>query len=180
MFYKLIKNNPILIIIFTQVLSASALIAVQTIVQPIIKIEQDKNLVGYIQKIFPEATGYAVYRNELLSVYTDNDKNIGYAFIANGKGAQGDMYIIIGLKDNKTIKGIYVISHNDVLNTGQEYGDPLHFGDFERQFIDLPVDGCNLTESNGLIDSITGATVSSNAIVNIVREATIKNLEYIQ
>ena len=104
-------------------------------------LSDEPETVELLQKVFTEAVYYNYDEEaEIYTVYNAGRKKIGYAFYAEGKGWGGNMVILVGLWDKEAIKGITVISHNEVLNTGGEYGEPLHFGTFSEQFIGLKIE----------------------------------------
>jgi Na+-translocating ferredoxin:NAD+ oxidoreductase RnfG subunit len=104
---------------------------------------------------------------------------IGYIFYAVGKGYSGKTTILIGIENKETIKSINIIYHNERRKVNEEYASILDLTSFIKQFNQLNVDSCFLKESEGKVDSISGATHSSQAIVDIVREAVLEKAQYI-
>jgi len=94
-----------------------------------------------------------------------NGEKIGYAFIAEGKGYSGTIKTMVGMYLNGTINHIYVISQTETPGLGTRIAEP----DFTNQFSGKRIEDIRLRRDGGLIDSITGATISSRAITEIVR-----------
>jgi electron transport complex protein RnfG len=134
----------------------------------------DSETLLLLQKVFTETDSY-IYEDstEIYTLYKNNGDKIGYAFISAGKGFSGAITVLIGIENKETIKAISVLRHNDAIYTGGEDTVPLEFSDFVEQFESLNIENCFLREEGGQIDSITGATKSSQAVVDIVREAVL-------
>jgi len=98
---------------------------------------------------------------------------IGYAFTAEGRGYGGPIDILIGLKpDNKTLQGIRIISQQETPGLGAKIVE----ASFLDQFSGVSVDQVKLARNGGKIDAITGATISSTAVVKGVRNAIEQRL----
>ncbi len=143
-----------------------------------IELQHDPQEISLLQSVFPDAYGYNT-RNDIFTVYDDKNDKLGYAFTATGNGYSGEIRIMVGLEDSETIKNIYVLAHNEVLNMGGDGGDDLDFSPLIAQLSGLKISNCYLTRDGGEVDVITGATTSSRAVVNIVREAVNEAAEYL-
>ncbi|WP_407355580.1 Rnf electron transport complex subunit RnfG [Methanolobus sp. WCC5] len=95
---------------------------------------------------------------------TDNTGNIiGYAFFNRYPGYGGQILVAGGTDSSfTTLKGMNVLSHEETPGLGSRIEEPQ----FRNQFKDVPIESLALTSSGGSIDAITGATVSSNAVVD--------------
>ncbi|MDD3297149.1 MAG: FMN-binding protein, partial [Candidatus Omnitrophica bacterium] len=97
---------------------------------------------------------------------------IGYAFVAEGQGYQGTIKILTGLDTSlENLLGIEILESVETPGLGQRINDE----DFRKQFINLKVSShieCvkSDTSDENQIKAITGATVSSRAVVNILNE----------
>jgi Na+-translocating ferredoxin:NAD+ oxidoreductase subunit G len=85
---------------------------------------------------------------------------------------------LIGLKDKETIRNINVISQGETPN----YYVHITESDFFSQFIDLNIDDCYSSYSwlPGGVDAASGATISSRAITNAVRDTILQKIKYIE
>ncbi len=97
---------------------------------------------------------------------TVSGEEIGYAFIAEGKGYSGTIKTMVGMYKNGTISGVNIISQSETPGLGTRIAEP----DFTNQFSGKRIEDVRLRGDGGVIDAITGATISSHAITDIVRE----------
>lgn len=104
--------------------------------------------------------------------YDSSNELVGYAFTASGSGYQGTIRVMAGVgPDLKEIKGIQILESNETPGLGGK----IRGEDFKNQFRGLNVSqevGLVKTEEpeTGEIQAITGATISSRAIVNIINK----------
>ena len=145
-------------------------------------LSDEPETVELLQSVFPEA-GYYQYDEEarIYTVYNTGKKKMGYAYITKGAGYSGVITVMVGLEDKETIKGIYVVSHSDHLGgVGEAAGPPLDFSPWDEQFEGLKIEDCYLAESDGQVDAITEATVSSRKVVDMVRKSALEKIQYIE
>ncbi|WP_094227314.1 Rnf electron transport complex subunit RnfG [Methanolobus psychrotolerans] len=88
---------------------------------------------------------------------------IGYAFFKQQRGSQS-LIIVAGGVDSSftTVRGMNVLSHEETPGLGAKIIEPA----FRNQFTDVPLASLSLSNSGGSIDAITGATISSKAVVD--------------
>jgi Na+-translocating ferredoxin:NAD+ oxidoreductase RnfG subunit len=138
----------------------------------------DQKTLGMIKEIFPKTSFYTL-ENEIYIIYNGGNE-ISYAFYAEGIGWAGKMQILVGLEDKETIKGIVVVSQIET----PAWWDMLVNNNFFDQFIGLKIEDCALKSKyygiGGQVDGVTMATVSSRAIVDIVREAALEKVKSIK
>ncbi len=147
------------------------------------KIEERKltDIQNSLRAQFPEMTGFEY--DEKIEVYTiftgdDNsiDNIIGYSFETMGSGYGGNIEILVGLKDLETINGISIINHMETPGLGAKIVE----SDFTEQFKDVAIEDIDLRTNDGQIDAITGATISSTAVVKAIREAALQKVELLK
>ena len=102
-----------------------------------------------------------------------NGDILGWAFICKGAGFQDQIQLILVVDKNfEKIIGYGVLSSNETPG----FGDKIKNAYYRNQFKDAPVGPLTLTKTGNpdKIDSdivaISGATVSSTAVVNIINE----------
>ncbi len=114
----------------------------------------------------------------------DSEENlIGYAIIASGPGFQDAIQILYGYLPKKDlIVGMEVLDSRETPGLGDKiYKD----ADFQANFKSLTVKPSVVFVKKGMksasneVDSITGATISSKAIVNIINKSNTKWLDRI-
>jgi electron transport complex protein RnfG len=156
-------------------ISGFALSMVSNYSDPLIK--QNK------QEALQEAVYYVVQASEsyeketrdgkvIYEAYNSSDELIGYAFTASGGGYQGTIRLMVGAGPNlEEIKGIQVLESSETPGLGGKIrGKP-----FKSQFRGLQAERkVGLVKSEepgkGEIQAITGATISSRAVVNIINK----------
>ncbi|MDP8253119.1 MAG: FMN-binding protein [Candidatus Kaelpia aquatica] len=128
------------------------------------------NLVsGVVRNSEREIEGYSVFY-----LYDKDSHLLSYAVIAGGNGYQGEIKILVILsKDLKSIKGIDILESVETPGLGGK----ITSKDFKNQFKNLEVSsgvdyikGRELSNPNQ-IQAITGATISSLAVVKIINLA---------
>ncbi|MDK2892566.1 Rnf electron transport complex subunit RnfG [Methanohalophilus sp.] len=88
---------------------------------------------------------------------------VGYAFFQEYPGAQGPIQIVGGVDTSfSTITGVQIMKHGETPGLGAKITEP----DFRNQFIGIPLADMKLSKDGGKIDSITGATISSQAVID--------------
>jgi electron transport complex protein RnfG len=87
---------------------------------------------------------------------------IAYAFFQQQRGSQG-MLVVAGAVDSSfsNVLGMSVLSHEETPGLGAKITTPA----FRNQFNDVPMQQLALSRSGGSIDAITGATISSQAVI---------------
>lgn len=133
-----------------------------------------------ISKLAPEAVKIDKIDTASELIYKLRDKKnklIGYAFIAWGQGYQGKikMLVVIG-SDLNNLVGIEVVESLETPGLGAKIQESAFRDQFKNLDVEDPIKCLKEKPSkNNQIMAITGATVSSNAVVNILN-ARIKSL----
>lgn len=175
-----------IIIILTAVglISGACLVYMYRYSVPLIKENQKKETEEAVFKVFSQAASFEAVKKggeEVFLVKDKSGKKIGYAFKAAGNGYQGEIVIMAGIStDLKTLSGIEILESQETPGLGQEItSDP-----FRKQFNGLTVTpeiiyvkGKKPNQKNE-IETITGATISSKAVVSILNDK-IKKLKEI-
>jgi len=110
--------------------------------------------------------------NEVYKLFADDNKLEGYAFLSEGQGYQGKIKILSAIEyDLKKIVGIEIIESVETPGLGAK----IQEDEFRNQFKSLdilPAIECikEETKNKYQITAITGATVSSRAVVNILNK----------
>jgi Na+-translocating ferredoxin:NAD+ oxidoreductase subunit G len=123
-----------------------------------------ENIITEARRIEQDGQSYRVYDN--------SGRLAGYVFIVQGQAYQGDIEIICGISpDFKIIRGIEILSSVETPGLGARIAEDS----FKDQFKGLKVQPeIVYTKSepskDNEIKAITGATVSSRAVVNILNK----------
>ena len=142
------------------------------------KIEEQKmeRLKELLITLFPEMTDYRYHEKGDIYEILKDGKRIGYAFLAKGKGYGGEIDILVGLKNETTVKGIVIISQRETPGLGTKITERW----FTDRFNNKNIGDIELKKNGGKIERITGATISSTAVVKAVRESAEKKVEVIK
>jgi len=116
----------------------------------------------------------------IFQAFSGDGRRVGWSFNAHGTGFAGPIELVVAVdKDFQKLMGFNVLSSSETPG----FGDQVKSDYFRKQFTGAPADKLILTKtgSAAAVDSqivaITGATVSSQAVVSIVNTFTtqIKN-----
>lgn len=165
-------------------LSGVILSGVFGVADPLIQANREKELKEAIFLVLPEAKGFKVLEKtvgqEKLIVYKGIDeagKPVGLAFKADGGGFQGNIGIMVGLgSDYLKLKGIEILEQLETPGLGDRIREPK----FKDQFKGLEVKPkieyikYRKPEKPNQIQAITGATISSNAVIVNINRAVEK------
>lgn len=117
-------------------------------------------------------SGFEVYK-----VYDQSDKFVGYSLVYSGNGFQGKIKMMVGLtEDISKITSIEVLEQSETPGLGTKILESSYKDQFNglvpQSSIKL-VKGVEPSSPNE-VQSITGATISSRAVVNIANEGINK------
>ncbi|MFH1729718.1 MAG: RnfABCDGE type electron transport complex subunit G [Pseudomonadota bacterium] len=106
-----------------------------------------------------------------LQVFTGNKSNAPWAvaFETFAGGFGGDVGVVVGFNlEDDTLTGIGITTHKETPGVGSKIGEPTFSNAFKDKSID---DTFKVKADGGVIDAITGATISSKAVCNAVEKA---------
>ncbi|RKY33302.1 MAG: hypothetical protein DRP74_00265 [Candidatus Omnitrophota bacterium] len=146
--------------------AAILLSAVASITQPIIeetKAEQENNA---IKEVMPQARGIEKVEEEGLVYYKAKDfsgNNIGYVFISEAKGYSSVIRAVVSITPEGEIIAVKVLEQNETPGIGTQITEEKFLSRFKGK------------KALDNIDSISGATVSSSALIDSVKQ-TLKKI----
>jgi electron transport complex protein RnfG len=117
--------------------------------------------------------------------YADKEKNklIGYSFLALGKGYSSTIRTLVGIDTAGTILCIKILFQQETPGLGTRC-EEIRSGDttpwWQDQFTGKLSTSIAVDKDNGEIESITGATITSRAIVQSIvtsASAVLENIE---
>ncbi len=103
----------------------------------------------------------------------DAGNPVGYAItVFNSDSYDGGLTLVVGITQDGTVKGISFTELHDTAGMGMKCGDP----EFKDQFNDVKTGKFTLNKAGGStaedeIDSVSGASITSGAVVNAVNAA---------
>lgn len=186
MIERVLKNDitkMIAALVAVGVLSALVLSMVYSYSIPRIRENTERALYEGIKNIFPEASDIEKTGHDgVFKVMNSQAEFLGYAFTAEGNGYQGLIKVIGGVDPAiQEMKGLEILESQETPGLGAEIA-----GDFKQQFSGLKVSTGIVyvrniePEKDGEVQAITGATISSRAVVNMLDDRLKemkKNLE---
>ncbi len=93
-------------------------------------------------------------------------ENIGYVAETTFSGAQGMITMVIGLDNDLVCTGIGVTEHSETSGLGAKAADPTD--PFPQSMVGL-TDGAKLSKDGGSVSAISGATLTSRAVVTEIQ-----------
>ena len=174
----------ILNLVVIGVLSGVILAGVYSVADPMIKANKERELKEAIFVVLPGAKDFKVLEKtvgqEKLIVYKGIDENgtpVGVAFKADGGGFQGNIGLMVGLETSYLkLRAIEVLEQLETPGLG----DRIREEAFKDQFKGLEVKPrveyikYRKPEKPNQIQAITGATISSEAVVKNINRAVEK------
>ena len=172
MFKKILSNKayPVVFLAIIVIVSVVLLIGVNSLTSDIVESRRVEEITGILENIFPEMSDYEL-DDEVYIIYEDGEK-AGYAFMASGSGYGGNIDILVGLDSGFGIKGVSILSQTETPGVGNRITE----SSFTDQFKGLSASDIALKSEGGKIDAITGATISSRAVVDAVKEKMVEIL----
>jgi Na+-translocating ferredoxin:NAD+ oxidoreductase subunit G len=168
----------VLVLTVTAVTAAASLAGVYSWAKPKIEYHREQALKLAIFNVQPDAEKYVQSERSGMTVYVcfDSDSNaVGYAVPAEGTGYQGTIRLMFGITPElNAITGLEVLEHAETPGLGALIEAPAFVDKFQGLILDRPV---TLVKNQppdkdaGRVDAITGATISSRAVVNTVNDA---------
>ncbi len=156
-------------------ISGTILSMVANYADPLIEQNQQEALREAVFFVLPSTEYYQgreIEGKEVYECYNSDDELIGYAFTASGGGYQGTIELMFGVgTELEEIKGIEILASEETPGLGGK----IRGENFKNQFRRLEASqGIGLVKSEepekGEIQAITGATISSQAVVDIINK----------
>ncbi|MFW5995350.1 MAG: FMN-binding protein [Spirochaetia bacterium] len=116
------------------------------------------------EQFFPDAEFEEI--EEGVHVATSGGDEIGLIGQGTGSGYEDGIVARVAVDMDGTVVGIDILDHNET----KDLGDAIAEDDFREQFEGLTVDEVALADDDGEIEAISGATQSSEGVVNIVKD----------
>lgn len=126
------------------------------------------------QTVFPEADSFGEAKisddgTSIVAAFDESGNVIGYVVVNTAKGYGGDISVMTGVDTEGKVKGVNILSHGETAGLGAKAAEK----DFRSRFEGL-VQGITVSKDKpgeNSIDAITGATITSRAVVNAVNAA---------
>ena len=162
---------PVIFITLVVFVSVALVSGTDSITKDKIAYQIDQKIQGMLVETFPDMNEYT-FTGDIYTIYSD-DTLVGYAFLATGKGYGGDIDILVGLEDEQTLKGITIVTQSETPGLGSRIIE----SSFVSEFVGANIDDIFLKKDGGQIDAITGASISSEAVVDVVRNTAMEKVK---
>ena len=168
------KVFPIISVTIVVFIAVTLLSLTDTVVSSTIEWQKEQKIQRMLYEIFPNMTEHTL-EDDIYMIYSD-EAEIGFAFLAVGKGYGGLIDILVGLENETTIKGVTIVSHLESPGLGARITESA----FTDQFIGVNIADVALRQNGGEIDAVTGATISSGAVVDAIRAMVMEKVKSLE
>jgi len=168
------KAFPIISVTAVVFIAVTLLGLTDTVVRSTIERQKEQKIQRMLYEIFPNMTEHTL-EDDIYMIYSD-EAEIGFAFLAVGKGYGGNIDILVGLEDETTVRGITIVSHLETPGLGARITESL----FTDQFVGVNIADVALRQKGGEIDAITGASISSGAVVDAIRATVMEKIKSLE
>ncbi len=165
----------VMVLFLVNLAAASILAGVYNITKPKIEYQEKILKENALKEVMPKKIGDSFEPVEkdgnikYWKVFKSGKLN-GYIFIAKKYGYSSDIETMVGIKKDGTITGIKVINQNETPGLGAKIAETS----FMEQFNGMDVRDVELSEDK--VHAITGATISSKAVVDSIKREGLKVL----
>lgn len=175
-------------------MAVSMLVCVNQLTAAKIKEQQQNIIANALENVLPDSDSFSdEVKGTNINYFKGFDKSKqinGYAFVTTAKGYGGDIVVMTGIDIENKITGVSIVKHSETpglgskinevassktivsMITGAESKKESKIPWFCRRFEGLTQSG--LFVGNGGIESITGATISSKAVTEAVKDGILK------
>lgn len=164
--------KPIVVLGTICVVTSTLLAVTNEFTAPIIKERQDKAAFAAYGAVLPDADGFTRITDFATSNVTEvvkADNGAGYAMKAVGKGFGGEVPVIIGFDAEGNIIGVQFLQNEESAGYGMRLWDST--GDGAKFAEELKGKSGSVALGQDGVNGLSGATVSSNAVISAVNSA---------
>ena len=158
--------KPIVVLCAICVVITGALAATNQVTAPIIEKATLAAQEAARTELLPDATSFTkveVDAENVTDVYV-SDNNVGAVITSNAKGYGGTITVMVAFNPDDTVKQIKITEQSETAGLGAKIQSNT---DFQESFNGLPAEDFTVSD----INAITGATISSKAVVSAVNAA---------
>jgi electron transport complex protein RnfG len=181
-----ISAHMIIVLTIVCLFSGLSLVYMNQYTEPLVEKNKEEETKEAIFTVLSDVESIEEIEKDDMVVYKGFDKEdklVGYAFVAEGSGYQGVIKIMVGIDSElEKLTGIDILESVETPGLGAKIMED----DFKKQFQGIKVSpeikyvkGKEPEEDNE-IQAITGATVSSRSVVNILNTGIEKVKEILE
>jgi len=161
---------PILFLTAVVLISVIALTVTNGITEEPIAEGRRQAIMEMLQTLFPKMDDFSFDEQSERYSVTAGGASLGQAFMAQGVGYGGPIDILVGLEPDNTLRGIQIVSQKETPGLGAKITETA----FLDRFVGADGRTLALAKDGGTIDAITGATISSSAVVEAIKAAVLE------
>jgi len=181
--------KPTLILLLICVISSAILSVLYSNTKPIIEQNQKENIENARKAVLPDAVkdkflavdinnveegkeGFIADSIMFYKGYDEKGKLIGFTFQASGQGysSSAEVKTMVGIDLNMKIEKITIIQQQETPGLGANCSNPK----FAQRFTEKDPAAIKVDKDGGSIESITGATITTRAVTNSIRNKFVK------
>lgn len=167
------KENivPAVVLVIICLVVTAALAFTHSVASPIIADNEKQTADAARAQVLPEGDGFTLYEGELADGVTEcytADNGTGIAVTSTYGSFGGTLTSMVGIDKDGKITGVTVTGHADTPGLGTKAMEVDYLAD-NYNGLDSADAGSIKDDAN--VDAITGATISSNAVYQCVKEA---------
>lgn len=174
---------PILFLTIVVCVSVIGLSLTNSVTEQKIQAAKQEAIKEMLSEQFPEMEDFDENSDpDYYTVYGEEGDIIGYAFQTQGSGYGGAIEMLVALEDttltenDTVVRGISIISQAETPGLGAK----IEQESFLNQFESINAKEVQLADNGGQIDAISGATISSSAVVDEVHRSALEKAEQIR
>ena len=118
-----------------------------------------------LNQVFPDADDFE--ETDQYYMAKKDDMIIGFASVIETEGYGGTINLLVGIDTQRKLTGIRIMEHAETPGLGANALKPK----FYNQFTGLSIDKLKIKKEDGEIDAITGATITTKAVISGVKKA---------
>ena len=172
------NENPVvlsLVLLVISVIVALLLAFTNSITEAKIAENTVKEQNEAMQTVLPEATDfehidYSAGNIQAIYKATADDNTVGWCVSVTPNGYGGAIDLMVGIAPDLTLSGIKVVSNSETAGLGAKCTEEKFSGQFSGKVAPVSVINNGEPQDNEIV-AITGATVTSSAVVSGVNEA---------
>lgn len=161
-------GQPVLVLFLICVVASAALAFTYSQTYPRIVQNKKEEREKALREVLPQAEKFKEVSRDGRTYYQGlrDSALAGSAFIGKGKGYGGEIELLIGTDGEGRISGISVLNHTETPGLGARIEEKEFLSQFKGKTYQSPL---AVKGPKADIDVITGATVSSQSVVGIVK-----------
>lgn len=145
---------------------------VNAVTEPRIALAEKMASEEAMKKIIPEADSFEPL-TESVTIASKGDNKVGYCVKVESAGYGGNIVMMVAIgEESGELRGIEILSHSETAGLGAKIENEEFKNQFQDKSTELEVVKKE-TDSPYEVTAITGATVSSRAVVKGIEQATV-------